>query len=362
MLHRSSGAPRPDMRRNGTRHPRPRHLMTALGATVLFACTTTAVLAPGAVASASTKAAATPNLSGVTITFADQFKEYQTILTAANALQGAQYTVNWQEFVGGPPIVAAETGGSVDLGDMAETPTIFAQAAGDPVKVVAATESANPKVSPFDLVVPASSTIKTLSQLKGQTIGVQEGTVEQYVLVQILKKAGIPYSDVTIENLSVINAAAAVSGGKVAAAVISQPLTAIDQAGGKIRVLTSAAGYAQTLGYLTASQSALDNPKEAAAIADFVQRFYKAQAILKKDPLLAEETYVKIYGVTLAEAKQAAASVVTTATPITPAIINYQQAEANTFLKLGLITKKIDVKGVFDLPLDEAINAKAGVK
>jgi sulfonate transport system substrate-binding protein len=141
--------------------------------------------------------------------------------------------------------------------------------------------------------------------------------------------------------------------------VISQPLTAIDQAGGKIRVLTSAAGYAQTLGYLTASQSALDNPKEAAAIADFVERFYKAQVVLKKNPLLAEETYVKIYGVTLAEAKQAAASVVT---PITPAIINYQQAEANTFLKLGLITKKINVKGIFDLPLDEAINAKAGVK
>ena len=341
-----------------------RHLLTALGITVLFGSITTAALTPGASASTkstkSTKAAA-PNLSGVTITFADQFKEYQTILTAANALQGAQYTVNWQEFVGGPPMVAAETGGSVDLGDMAETPTIFAQAAGDPVKVVAATVSANPNVSPFDLVVPANSTITKLSQLKGQTIGVQEGTVEQYVLIQILKKAGIPYSDVTIENLSVINAAAAVSGGKVAAALISQPLTAIDQAGGKIRVLTSAAGFAETLGYLTARQSALDNPKEAAAIAEFVVRFYKAAAILKKDPLLAEEAYVKIYGVTLAEAKEAAETVVQTATPITPAIISYQQTEANTFLKLGLITKKINVKGIFDLPLNKTIDAKAGI-
>jgi sulfonate transport system substrate-binding protein len=350
MLQRSHGA---SHRFGG------RHLFTALGTIVLFACTTTAALTPGA--SASTKAAA-PDLSGVTITFADQFKEYQTILTAANALKGAQYKVNWQEFVGGPPIVAAETGGSVDLGDMAETPTIFAQAAGDPVKVVAATISANPKISPFDLVVPASSTIKKVSQLKGQTIGVQEGTVEQYDLIQILKKAGIPYSAVTIENLSVINAAAAVSGGKVAAALISQPLTAIDLAGGKIRVLTSAAGYAQTLGYLTASQSALNDPKKAAAISDFVERFYKAAVVLKKDPLLAEQSYVKIYGVTLAEAKEAAETVVQTATPITPAIISYQQNEANTFLKLGLITKKVNVKGVFDLPLNKAINAKAGVK
>jgi sulfonate transport system substrate-binding protein len=244
---------------------------------------------------------------------------------------------------------------------MAETPTIFAQAAGDPVKVVAATVSANPKVSPLDLVVPASSSITKVSQLRGQAIGVQEGTVEQYVLIQILKKAGIPYSGVTIENLSVVNAAAAVSSGKVAAALISQPLTAIDLANGKIRVLTTGAGYTETLGYLTASQAALDNPQKAAAIADFVQRFYKAEAIIKKDPQLAINAYVKIYGVTLAEAKEAAATVQEAATPITPAIIQYQQTEANTFLKLGLITQKLNVTGIFDLPLNKSIDAKAGL-
>ena len=92
----------------------------------------------------------------------------------------------------------AETGGSVDLGDMAETPTIFAQAAGDPVKVVAATVSANPKVSPFDLVVPANSSIKSIAQLKGQSVAVQEGTVEQYFFVQELQKAHIPYSGVHV--------------------------------------------------------------------------------------------------------------------------------------------------------------------
>ena len=91
-------------------------------------------------------------------------------------------------------------------------------------------------------------------------------------------------------------------------------------------------------------------------------RFYKAAVVLKKDPLLAEEAYVKIYGVTLAEAKEAAETVVQTATPITPAIISYQQTEANEFLTLGLITKKLNVKGIFDLPLNKTIDATAGVK
>ncbi len=245
---------------------------------------------------------------------------------------------------------------------MAETPTIFAQAAGDPVKVVATTVSANPKISPYDIVVPSSSNIKKVSQLRGQTVAVQEGTVGQYILIQILKRAGVPYNAVTIENLSTVNASAAVSSGKVAAAVISQPLTAVDQAAGQISVLASAAGYTQTLGYLTASQAALNNPKKAAAVADFIERFYKAEAYIKQNPQAAIDTYVKIYGVTEAEAKQAAATVQEAATPITPAIIGYQQTEANTFLNLGLITQKINVKGIFDLPFNKAINAKAGLK
>ena len=101
------------------------------------------------------------------------------------------HTVNWSNFIGGPPVIAAETGGSVDLGDMAETPTVFAQSAGDPVKVVAVTQGANPKISPYDIVVPAGSPIKTAAQLKGQTVAVQEGTVEQYFLVQYLAKSHI---------------------------------------------------------------------------------------------------------------------------------------------------------------------------
>ena len=216
----------------------------ALGAT--FTATATA-------AGAQTKQAKTASLAGVTITFGDQLKQYQTIFAATNALKGAAYTVNWTNFIGGPPVIAAETGGSVDIGDMAETPTIFAQSAGDPVKVVAATTGVNPKTSPYDIVVPTSSPIKTLAQLKGHTVAVQEGTVEQYFLVQALAKAKVPYTGVKIDNLAVTTASTAVTNGQVDAAVISQPLTGLDTATGKVRVLATGAGLLQTYGYLTAS-------------------------------------------------------------------------------------------------------------
>jgi sulfonate transport system substrate-binding protein len=314
--------------------------------------------------SSSTAGAAstTTDLSGVTINFADQFKQYQTVFEATNALKGAKYKVSWSEFIGGPPIIAAETGGSVDLGDMAETPTIFAQSADDPVKVVAATKGTNPKSSPFGILVSKGSSIKKISQLRGHTVAVQEGTVEQYVLIQILKKAGIPYSAVTIDNLTITNASTAVTNGKVDAAVLSQPLIDLDLKSGKATQLVSAAGYAPTYGYLTASQAALDNPKKAAALADFINRFYKAQAALTKNPQLAAQTYVTTYGVPLSVAQQAVKSVSAAGTPITPAIIKYQQAEANAFHQLGLIPSKLNVAKIFDLRYNAAVAKKAGLK
>ena len=335
---------------------RPRFSVTALALGVLFA-----TLGASGAGVAGAQPAKTPSLAGVTITFGDQLKAYQTVLAATNALAGAPYTVDWANFIGGPPVIAAETSGSVDLGFMAETPTVFAQQAGDPVKVVAATLNANPKISPYDLVVPAGSPIKTVAQLRGHSIAVQEGTVEQYFLVRVLQKAHIPYSAVQLDNLALTDASTAVANGQVDAAVISQPLTGLDEESGKIRILANGAGYTETIGYLTASDAALANPQKAAAIADFIVRFYKAEAELSKEPLLAAQTYVKTYGVTLPVAEEAVASDQAVGTPITPAIITYQQSEADTFQKLGLVTSTLDVKKIFDLPYNKVVVKQAGL-
>ena len=128
-----------------------------------------------------------------------------------------------------------------------------------------------------------------------------------------------------------------------------------------MRILTTGAGLLQTLGYLTASSAALSNPQKAGAIEDFITRFYKAAAVLRKNPNLAAETYSKTYGVSLAVAKEAVASAQSVSTPITPAIISYQQNEANTFLKLGLIPSTLDVKQIFDLPYNKTVMKASGL-
>jgi sulfonate transport system substrate-binding protein len=244
---------------------------------------------------------------------------------------------------------------------MAETPTIFAQAAHDPVKVVAITEGFNPKASPFAIIVPKGSPIKTLAELKGHTVAVAEGTVEQYVLIQMLKRAHIPTTAVSLDNLSITDASTAVANGKVDAAVSTEPLTGIDLNEGKVTVLASGTGAVKNLGYVTASQSALDNPQKAAAIADFITRFYKANAYLATHKELSAQTYVKTYGVPLSVALQAVNSVDEVGAPITPAVIKYQQAEADTFTGLGLIPGKLDVAQIFDLPFNKKLVKQAGI-
>jgi sulfonate transport system substrate-binding protein len=323
---------------------------------------TVAAALPTSGASAAAHSSSAPSLAGVTISFGDQLKEYQTIFKATNALAGSAYSVDWANFIGGPPVIAAETSGSVDLGDMAETPVIFAQAAGDPVKVVATTVGISTKKSPLGIVVPAGSPIKSVAQLKGHTVAVQEGTVEQYYLVQALAHAHVPYNAVTLDNLAVTTASTAVTNGQVDAAVISQPLIALDEATGKVRQISSGAGVVQTLGYLTANDAALANPQKRAAIADFIGRFYKAMAILAKDPALAAQTYSSTYGIPLGEAEQAVASVQAKGTPITPSIISYQQTEANTFQHLGLLQTHLNVASSFDLPFNKVLASAAGLQ
>lgn len=322
----------------------------------IAALATLTVLGFPATAGSSPRTSA-PDLSGVTITFGDQVKEFQTLVAATNALQGAPYSVSWSNFLGGPPVITAETGGSVDLGDMAETPTIFAEAAHDPVKVVAAAVGEPGTPSPYGIMVPAGSQIHRVSQLRGKTVAVDEGTVEQYVLVKALERAGVPYSAVHVENLSITAGVAALENGKVDALSTSYPFVALIEEAHKGRVLTTGAGITKYLGYLTASDTALRNPQKAAAISDFINRLFKAQLTLQQNPEKAAQTYAKTYGLPLSVAEASVRTAKVSVTPITPAIIQYQQQESNAFYKLGLIPEKLNASKIFDLPYNTKLMA-----
>jgi NitT/TauT family transport system substrate-binding protein len=81
----------------------------------------------------------------------------------------------------------------------------------------------------------AAPGINTLADLKGKTIAVEAGTVDHFLLLLALKKAGVASSDVTIKALPTADAAAAFKAGQVDAVGAFAPFTttALERAGSK---------------------------------------------------------------------------------------------------------------------------------
>ncbi len=82
-------------------------------------------------------------------------------------------TLEWNEFPSGPPMLEALASGAIDLGATGDTPAIFAQAAGAPLRYVA--------VQPITgdgegILVPASSPIAAVGDLRGKRIAFTKGS------------------------------------------------------------------------------------------------------------------------------------------------------------------------------------------
>jgi NitT/TauT family transport system substrate-binding protein len=81
----------------------------------------------------------------------------------------------------------------------------------------------------------AAPGIASLADLKGKTIAVEAGTVDHFLLLLALKRAGVAASDVTIKALPTADAAAAFKAGQVDAVGAFAPFTttALERSGSK---------------------------------------------------------------------------------------------------------------------------------
>ena len=100
------------------------------------------------------------------------------------AVQGID--VKWTEFPAGPVLLEGLNVGSIDFGTVGEAPPIFAQAAGANLVYVA-----NEPPAPLSeaIVVPKTSTLKTVSDLKGKKVALNKGSNVHYLLVKEIGRA-----------------------------------------------------------------------------------------------------------------------------------------------------------------------------
>lgn len=148
-------------------------------------------------------------------------------------------TVKWVEFPAGPQLLEGLNVGSVDVGFVGEAPPIFAQAAGANF-VYIGNDPAAPEAEA--LVVPKDSTVKTVAELKGKKIALNKGSNVHYLLVKVLERNGLKYSDIQPVFLPPADARAAFEKGAVDAWVIWDPFLAASEKQIGARILPMAAG------------------------------------------------------------------------------------------------------------------------
>ena len=298
------------------------------------------------------------SVGSLTLRVGDQLNAMRATLAAAGEDNPAGYRIQWSNFIGGPAIIAAQTGGSLDVGWMAETPLIFAQAAGSPVKVVAVGRREKTGASMLALVVAPDSPIRSVADLKGRTVGFMPGTATQYFVVRLLERSGLSLADIRPVHIAGTGPAL-LTNKTVDATVTSDPFLSQLLQEGRVRVIaTGGEPLTAELSYLVAPDSALADPHKAAAIGEFVARFARASRWQRQHPAEAAPVISRHYNISPAIAEQMLRRAPTRYAPLDPTIVALHQEEADTFHRLGLIRTRLDASKIFD-PRYDTIVAKA---
>src|ERR1700744_4828282 len=173
------------------------------------------------------------------------------------ALAPLGITVTWHEFSSGLPLLEAINIGSIDVGaDVADTVPIFAQAAGAKLAYVAE-EAASPTAPA--ILVPRSSPIKTLADLRGKKVAVTKGAGSHYLLLAVLAKAGLSFKDISPAYLTPADGRTAFIGNSVDAWVAWDPYLSSTLKQSGVRVLADGSdGLASYKRYYLASAAYAD--------------------------------------------------------------------------------------------------------
>ncbi|MBD2200472.1 MULTISPECIES: aliphatic sulfonate ABC transporter substrate-binding protein [Calothrix] len=256
------------------------------------------------------------------------------------------YKLEWPEFAAGPQQLEALNANGLDIASTAESPPVFAQAAGTPLVYLAANSSDGKAVS---LLVPTNSTVKSVKDLKGKKVGFQKASIGHYLLVRALEKEGLKLSDVESVFLPPPDANVAFNQGKIDAWFIWEPFVTRNVQNKVGRVLIDGGnGLRDTNNFLSTTRKFYEqNPEVIKVVLDELQ---KAQIWSKQNPkeiaeLLAPVTQLDVPTLEAMHDKYDFSLV-----PITEQIITKQQEVADKWYSLGLIPKKVNVRDGFLKP------------
>lgn len=247
--------------------------------------------------------------------------------------------VKWIEFPAGPQLLEGLNVGAIDFGYVGEAPPIFAQAAGANFVYVGHEEPA-PRAEA--LIVQKDSPIKTVADLKGKKIALNKGSNVHYLLVKLLEKNGLQYSDVQPVFLPPADARAAFERGSVDAWVIWDPYTAAARQQIGARVLADGTGVVNNYAFFLAEREFAG--KRPDVIKELFAVLQQTGQTINKNPQQAALKLSPLQGLDPAVIEQTVRNYSNVVKPISDPVIDAQQKLGDTFFELKLIPKAVKVK------------------
>jgi sulfonate transport system substrate-binding protein len=247
-------------------------------------------------------------------------------------------TVQWVEFPAGPQLLEGLNVGSVDVGYVGEAPPIFAQAAGANFLYIGH-DPASPTAEA--VIVPKDSAIKSVAELRGRKVALNKGSNVHYLLVKVLEKHGLKYSDIQPVFLPPADARAAFERGAVDAWVIWDPFLAAAEKQLGARILADGRGVVDNFNFYLAERGFVDrNPKVIHALfEDLTDR----GRWLKSHVDEAAAVIAPLQGLDPQVVKLSIQRYEFNVTPLTPAVVARQQQIADAFHGLKLIPNPIRI-------------------
>lgn len=284
------------------------------------------------------------DLSQVTLIVGDQKGTSAKALLAASGLDDTEYTIQWEEFTSGPPMLEALNADAIHVGMVGNTPPIFAAASGGTFKMVA---GATYTGQGDTILVPPDSPLQSVADLKGKKVAVARGSSANYNLLAQLEKAGVSYEDISVEDLQPGDALTAFDSGHVDAWAVWDPYTsqAIEEYGA--RELANGDGLVNGLNFQVASQAALEDEATKAALQDYLTRITKAQIWSSENKEEWSKVWSEQTGLSQNVTFEAAQNRPVTPVAIDDEVVDSEQGMADTFFENGLLPDEVDVSEFF---------------
>ena len=258
--------------------------------------------------------------------------------------------------------ISALTAGKIDANSQTLGDTI-ASVAGGADQVVVLT---NDNSTGNDKVI-VNQSIKSVTDLKGKKVAAEEGTVDHFLLLQGLNKAGMTVKDIKFVPLETGKAAAAFAAGQVDAVAVFAPFTtqALKLPGS--RELFSSKDFPGSISdHLVVSRKLInENPEKVQAMVD---SWFATLDYIKANPAAANKILVRRAGVSDSEYKAyAQGTKIFTVEENLKAFqagndmnsLPYAAAKMSAFLsEAGLAKTKPDLTKIFDDRFVKAYAAK----